>query len=120
MSRLARFVGVAILGVALTVGVGVSQDKKDKDTGKETKDKLPPLPPGWKALKLDKSQRVQLGTVMVEYKHKISELEKKIDDLKAAEKQAMLKVLTDEQRAQYLKGLTGDDFKEKQPPPKDK
>ena len=31
MSRFSRLAGVAILGLALTVGVGVSQDKKDKE-----------------------------------------------------------------------------------------
>jgi outer membrane protein assembly factor BamB/SAM-dependent methyltransferase len=43
MTRLARLMGLGILGVALTVGVGISGDsKKGKD--QETKDKLPP---GW-------------------------------------------------------------------------
>jgi hypothetical protein len=108
--------GLGILGLTLVVGVGVSGDKKDKDTPKE---KTPSLPPGWKALKLSKDQLAKVHGIMGDYKSKIDELQKKIGDLKAQEKADMVKVLTDDQKAQYLKGLTGEDTKDKAPP-KDK
>jgi hypothetical protein len=116
MSRVIRLAGLGILGVALMVSVGTSGDKKDKD-----KEPKVSLPPGWKALKLSKDQQAKVRGIMVEYKTKIDELNKKIDELKAAEKQEMLKVLTAEQRALYLKGLTGEDTtKDKASKDKDK
>ena len=118
MYRLTRLMGLGILGLTLVVGVGVSGDKKDP------KEKTPSLPPGWKALKLSKDQLAKVHGIMGDYKGKIDELQKKIVDLKAQEKADMIKVLNDDQKAQYLKGLTGEDTKDKAPskdtPVKDK
>jgi hypothetical protein len=110
MSQLARLMGLGLLGLALVVGVGTSGDKKDKDTGKG---KTPNLPPGWKALMLSKDQTTKVHGIMADYKDKIDELNKKVGELKAQERADMIKVLTDEQKALYLKGLTGEDSKEK-------
>jgi hypothetical protein len=46
---------------------------------------------------------------MADYKAKIEPLEKQISDLKKAEKQEIMKVLTKEQWARYLTGLSGED-----------
>jgi hypothetical protein len=122
MVRLSRLMGLGILGLTLVVGVGVSGDKKDKDTPKE---KTPSLPAGWKALKLSKDQLAKVHGIMGDYKGKIDEMQKKVGELKAQEKADMIKVLNDDQKAQLLKGLTGEDTKDKTPPkdkapPKDK
>jgi hypothetical protein len=110
MQRLTRLMGLGILGLALVVGTGFSGDtKKDKDT----KEKAPNLPPGWKALMLSKDQLVKVHGIMGDYNGKIVALQRKIDELKSAEKSDMIKVLTDEQKALYLKNLTGDDGKDK-------
>jgi hypothetical protein len=63
MHRFTRLVGLGILGLTLVVGVGVSGDKKDKDTPKE---KTPSLPPGWKTLKLSKDQLAKVHGIMGE------------------------------------------------------
>jgi hypothetical protein len=117
MQRLTRLMGLGILGLALVVGTGFSGDtKKDGDK----KEKAPNLPPGWKALMLSKDQLAKVHGIMGDYKGKIVVLQRKIDDLKSAEKSDMIKVLTDEQKALYLKNLTGDDGKDKGGKDKDK
>ncbi len=113
MQRLTRLMGLGILGLALIVGVGTSGDaKKDKDK-EPTKEKTPNLPTGLKALKLSKDQIAKIHTIQIDYRDKIGELKKKIKELESQEKADWIKVLTDEQRAQYLKGLIGDDGKDK-------
>jgi len=111
MTQLTRLMGLGLLGLALVVGVGTSGDaKKDKEPGKG---KTPNLPPGWKALMLSKDQTAKVHVIMADYKDKIDELNKKVGELKAQERADMIKVLTDEQKALYLKGLTGEDSKDK-------
>jgi hypothetical protein len=105
MQRLTRLMGLGILGIALMVGAGSSGETK--------KPKNPNLPPGWKALMLSKDQLAKVYGIMGDHKAKIADLQKKIDALKAAEKSEMIKVLTDDQKALYLKNLTGDDGKDK-------
>ncbi len=117
MLRLSSVVGLGILMLALVVGVGISGDTK-KDAGdvkkdKETTTKKPMLPQGWKALKLTAEQKKTVYSVMSEYRLKIEGLRKQIADLEAQERAAMLKVLTDDQKALLLKGLTGESTKEK-------
>jgi hypothetical protein len=110
MSKLMRLLGLGMLGLALVVGVGTSGDKKDKDP---VKGKTPNLPPGWKALMLSKDQTAKVHGIMADYQVKIGELDKKIGELKAQRTADMVKVLTDEQKALYLKGLTGEEAKDK-------
>ena len=114
MFRLSRLMGLGILALILTVGVGMSGDaKKDKDTG----GKKAGIPTGWGALKLTKDQREKVISVGVEYDRKISALQAQINDLKAQRKAEQVKVLTDAQKAILLKGLTGES--KDAAPPKD-
>src|SRR4051812_3008113 len=117
MSQLAKLLGMGILGIALVVGVGLSGDKKDKDGAKDkdTPKVKGALPAGWKALKLTADQKLKVYAIQGDYKTKIAELKKKIEDLEAHEKAEMIKVLTDDQKAQLTKNLIGEDTKDKAP-----
>jgi hypothetical protein len=114
MHKAARLVGLGILGLALAVGVGTSGDaKKDKDKEKVKH----AIPAGWKALKLTPDQKKAVYAVQDEFYPKISDARKKLADLEMAERAAMVKILTDDQKAQ----LIGEEKKDKKPePPKDK
>jgi hypothetical protein len=104
MSQLLRAMGLGVLMLALVVGVGISGDtKKDKDTGKKAG-----IPTGWKALKLSKEQHDKVVTIAMDYRARIAVLEKQIDDLKAQQRVEQVKVLTSDQKAMLLKGLTGE------------
>jgi TolA-binding protein len=110
MSRLPMVFGLGILGLALIVGGGASQDaKKDKDDKGKIKGQLPP---GFKDLELSKEQVNKIYTLQTEYKKKINELQTKINELKKMENQEVFKVLTDDQRDKYLKAK-GIDTKDK-------
>ena len=80
--------GLGILGLALAVSVGISGDAKKE------KDKEPRLPPGWNALMLSAEQRARVIAILADYRVKLEPLEKKIAELKTAEKGELLKVLT--------------------------
>jgi hypothetical protein len=126
MSRVTTVVGLGILTLALLVGVGVSQDaKKDKDvvTDKDGKDKAPgkgkslsSLGFSSKNLKLTKDQTTKMTALSADYDAKIHDLEKKIAELNSQRKAELFKMLTDEQKAVFLKALTGEEFKDKAPP----
>ena len=109
MSRLSMFCGLGILGLALLVGSGHSQDGK-----KEGVKYKPQLPNGFKALNLSKEQINKIYAVHTEYQKKIMELENKINELKEQKKQEAFKVLTKEQHEKYLKSV-GVDTKQKAP-----
>ena len=108
-------VGVVLLAVVTLLGVVSAQDK---DKGKSTKedkitkdDKTPvkvrgQLPPYFKKLGLSDDQRQKVLTLRASYKEKVDALRKKIDQLKAEEKEAVEKVLTADQlkRLQILRG----------------
>ncbi len=101
MSRLPMVFGLGILGLALIVGGGASQDaKKDKDDKGKVKGQLPP---GFKDLGLSKDQVTKIYSIQSEFKSKIGELQTKINELKKTQNQEEFKVLTDEQRDKYLK-----------------
>jgi hypothetical protein len=121
MAQLIRLLGLGILGVVFIVGVGLSGDKKDKDGAKDkdTPKVKGALPAGWKVLKLTADQKSKVYAIQGEYKTKIAELKKKIEELEAHEKADMIKVLTDDQKAQLTKALIGEDTKDKAPPAKD-
>jgi Spy/CpxP family protein refolding chaperone len=72
--------------------------KKDADA--------PKIPTYWEKLDLTKEQRDKMFAVMDDYRPKRQVLLKREADLKSAEQADMLKVLTDEQRAQLLKHMT--------------
>jgi len=118
MHKVARFLGLGILGLALAVGVGTSGDaKKDKDKDKEKVKHA--IPAGWKSLKLTPDQKKMIYAIQDEYYPKLSEARKKLSDLEAAERSAMAKVLTDDQKAQLI-GEEKKDKDKKPEPPKDK
>ena len=123
MYRLPMFFGLGILGLALLVSAGVSQDaKKDKDEPKKGDKTIKgQIPPGWKVLNLTKDQSKKIQTIDVEFKTKIAVLTKQIDDLKTASRIEMTKQLTDDQKATLAKlaGLEPKTDKDKAPP-KDK
>ena len=101
MSRLPVVFGLGILGLALIVGGGASQDaKKDKDDKGKVKGQLPP---GFKDLGLSKDQISKIYSIQAEYKKKINDLQTKINELKSSQNQEEFKVLTDDQRDKYLK-----------------
>jgi hypothetical protein len=105
---MSAILGSAMLGMALLVGTGVSQDAK-KDTPK-TKGYLPP---GWKSLGLSKDQASEISKVHGKYKSKIASLQEQIDALKLQERQEMVKLLTDEQKDKLRKLILPDEPKEK-------
>jgi Spy/CpxP family protein refolding chaperone len=101
MTKLARLMGLGILGLALAVGVGNSGDaKKDKDKDKEKIKHS--IPAGWKALKLTADQKKQVYSIQDEYQPKILEARRKVAQLEAQEKVALIRVLTPEQKAQLI------------------
>lgn len=122
MLRLSSMMGLCILGLALLVGAGYSGDAK-KPGGKFRG----MLPPGWKSLKLTAAQKQEVYAVQHSYDAKYDELKKKIEELKAQERAEMVRVLTEEQRAQLVKLQIGDlprsapkDAKKEKAPPGDK
>jgi TolA-binding protein len=109
MNRAARFFGLVILGAAVIVGVGTSQEGKKDDKTKKIKGQIPA---GWKSLKLTKEQTDKVHALDVEYKTKIADLTAKIEELKQQSRIEMTKVLNDEQKALLAK-LAGLESKEK-------
>ena len=113
MFRLPALFGLVMLGLALLVSAGATQDaKKDKD--KDAK-KDPPkiktaLPKGFDSLGLSEKQVARIFAIQTEHRtkvadlqQKVAELQKKIGELKKAENGEVFKSLTDEQQEKYLK-----------------
>ncbi len=111
MLRLPRIFGLGMLGLALLVGVGTSQDvKKDekKTERKEDKKTKVSLPKFFDKLDLTAKQKTKIADFQKENKPKVDELAKKINDLnkklsdlKKQEKQDVFGVLTDSQKTKY-------------------
>lgn len=106
MRRLAMFLGFGILGIALTVGVGASQEGK-KEAGKA---KMNMLPPGWKALNLTAEQKQKVYDIQNKYRTKIDALEDQIAKLRDEMSAERARVLTDAQKATLRKTAVGDDL----------
>ena len=102
MLRLSVVCGSLLLGLSLIVSAGVSQEKDKKDEPKKEKAKGM-LPAGFKDLNLSAEQKSKVYGIQADYKAKIAELEKKVKDLKSQESKDIFAVLTDDQRAKYLK-----------------
>jgi hypothetical protein len=119
MFKLTTLLGFGILGMALLVSTGASQDKDKKDPKAKGQ-----LPPGWKQLNLSKEQTLQIYGIQAKFKSKIMALEKEIKDLRAEEKTKMVSVLTAEQKELLLKLAVGEeepkDKKDKGKPKDDK
>jgi Spy/CpxP family protein refolding chaperone len=114
MRRLCLAAGSCVLALALVASVGTSGEKKAGKKGVQ-------LPPGFKALKLTPEQDKKARTILVDYRAKIDELKKQIDDLEAQRKVELMRVLTAEQKAKYIgespKVGTTDTKKAKKAPP---
>jgi flagellar motility protein MotE (MotC chaperone) len=102
MYRLAALVGCVTLAVVLVVPSGSGQEK-DKTKGI--------LPQYFKNLNLTATQKEAIYKLQKETKDKLKELDEKKDQLKAAEKTEIMKVLTEEQKKLYLKLVAGDSAK---------
>lgn len=63
------------------------------------------LPSNWSKLGLSDDQKIKIYTIQGNSKIKIEELEKQIADLKAKQKQEMIKILTEEQKQKLLEML---------------
>ncbi len=107
MSRTLRAFGFAILGLALLVGAGATQEK-DKKTDKKVEKKKDTLPQFFGKLELTAEQVKQIGDVQAEYKAKladpqkaIAELNKKVGELNKQQTADIFKVLTPSQKTKY-------------------
>ena len=117
MHRLAVLSGMVTLGLALLIGIGATADaQKEGDSKKEEKKIKGAVPKGWtKALKLTKDQAAKIRQIDLEYKTKIADLDKKIEDLKQQSRIEMAKQLDADQKA-ILAKLVG--LEEKKSPDK--
>jgi Spy/CpxP family protein refolding chaperone len=108
-------VGAAAVALLLVLGVAFSQDAKDdKKAGKEPPVKLRGfLPMHFGKLGLRDDQKQAIYRIQGEYKGKIEELNRKIAQLKAEQKDAMDKVLTAEQRTRLKELRSGEKIKDK-------
>jgi hypothetical protein len=97
MFRGSMVCGALVLGLAVLIGAGASQEKKDKAKGQ--------LPAGWKDLNLTAAQKEKVYEVNAQYKTKIDALNKQINELKSQQKKDQVAILTDEQKEQYTKAL---------------
>ena len=83
---------IAVLAIAVCCAVTLAQPDKPLAI-------RPSLPQGWKKLGLTDAQRDQVYKVQIDYRGKIAALEAQIKDLRAQERQDLLKILTDAQKA---------------------
>ena len=104
---------IALLAVASTSG----QDKKADKDEPAAKVKLPPY---WGKLGLSDEQKEKYYKVHAAYKSKIDDLEKKLKEMKAEQKEEENKVLTEQQRAKYRELVLGEKLPEKDKKDKDK
>jgi Spy/CpxP family protein refolding chaperone len=111
MTRVSALAGFAILAVALLVGTGTSQEKKDKIKGQ--------LPPGWKKLDLSKEQVIKIYSIQTQFREKIKQLEQELAKIKTQERSEMIQVLSEDQKEALRKITLGEETKKKAPP-KDK
>jgi Spy/CpxP family protein refolding chaperone len=106
MARL-RFLAVSLFLVALCSPWAAGNPADDKsDKAPETKMRGQ-LPQNWSKLGLSDKQKQDIYKVQNEYMTKIDALRKQMDDLRAAEKKEMEKVLTPAQKERLKEILTG-------------
>jgi hypothetical protein len=79
---------ILVLAVAFVLSGGLLGQEKLKGV----------LPPNWGKLGLTDEQKQKVYKVEADYKGKIADLQKQIDELKSKEKDDLFKVLTDEQK----------------------
>jgi hypothetical protein len=96
---------VAVLGLALVLAAGGELFGQDKDKKADDKDGptvivVPAkIPSELNKLGLSPSQKQRMNQILAKYHGKIAELNQKIKELRAEEREEMEKVLTDAQRA---------------------
>jgi len=95
MHRLVAMPGVLIAALLIANGLQ-GQDKKDDK--KETPFIRGVLPPNFGKIGLSEEQKQKIYKIQADAREKIGELEKKIAEMKAKEKQDLLGVLTEEQK----------------------
>jgi TolA-binding protein len=112
MHRFAMLVGMVTFGLALLVGIGATADAQKENDPKKVETKIKgAVPKGWtKALKLTKDQAAKIRQIDFDYKTKIADLDKKIEDLKQQSRIEMTKQLDADQKA-ILAKLVGLDEK---------
>ena len=116
MHRLAVLSGMVTLGLALLIGIGATADAQKENPKKEETKIKGSVPKGWtKALKLTKDQAAKIRQIDFDYKTKIADLDKKIEDLKQQSRIEMAKQLDADQKATLAK-LVG--LEEKKSPDK--
>jgi hypothetical protein len=101
---------LSLVLILVVVGVAVSQDKgteKGKD-GEPNKKYKGVLPANFKKLGLTDSQVQNIYKIQSEYRTKLDDLKKQIDTLKASEKAAIEKVLSDVQLKRLKEIRTGE------------
>lgn len=98
MLRILAFAAMLMVGGLLLVGDGsrAGQDTKTKAKGQ--------LPPNWKKLGLAPDQIQKIYDIQAQYRAQIDELEEKIKNLKTKQHEALLKVLTPQQK-EHLKKI---------------
>jgi uncharacterized protein YndB with AHSA1/START domain len=97
MFRLSGLAGITIIGLALLVGTGSSQDPRES-AGQ--------LPSGWSELGLSTEQRAKIQAIHDECKMRIAELERQLKQLQAEQRRKMVAVLNSDQQ----KTLRGKDM----------
>ena len=75
-------------------------------SGQDTPKEKGYTPSGWKALSLTADQKAKLSTIRADYKSKMDELTRKIEELKKEEHAKMVDVLSDAQK-EKLKTIVG-------------
>ncbi len=103
MIRVSTLAGLLIVGLAVMVGTGTSQEKKGKAKGQ--------LPAGWTKLNLSDAQKEKIYEVQGNYRMKIKSLQDQIDQLKVDQRAAEVKVLTNEQQDMLKKIALGEGAK---------
>lgn len=75
-------------------------------SGQDTPKEKGYTPSGWKALNLTAEQKAKLSSIRADYKSKLDELTRKIEELKKEEHAKMVDVLSDGQK-EKLKSIVG-------------
>ena len=113
MTRLRYAILVFGIGMLCVLSSSAQDKKPDEPKAKGV------LPAHWKELGLTDDQKQKVYKVQTSYKTKIDKLQQQINDLKAEEKDEMLKVLSDEQKKKLKEILAGEP-KDKDKDSKDK
>jgi Spy/CpxP family protein refolding chaperone len=101
MFRVSFSLVVVLLVAALAAGPGQSGDNKKDPVIKKL------LPPNWKKLGLTDEQKQKIYTIRGNYGTKMDALKAQLDTLKKQEQKELMAVLTEEQKTNLRKILSG-------------